>query len=60
MINSWAAAAQAMIKKNADYRAGDGARPARALVSARRHRALAVQFADYPAHRLGHLHQPFA
>jgi len=26
MINSWAAAAQAMINKNADYRAGDGAR----------------------------------
>jgi hypothetical protein len=31
MINSWAVAAQAMINKNADYRAGDGARPARAL-----------------------------
>jgi hypothetical protein len=32
MINSWAAAAQAMINKNADSRAGagDGARPARA------------------------------
>lgn len=26
MINSWAAAAQAMINKNADSRAGDGGR----------------------------------